>query len=280
LDDKIELNQRMNETLEAMTRALFKSWFVDFDPVRAKMAGRRPAGMDQATADLFPDSFQDSPLGKIPKGWRVARLSEHVEAIKGLSYKGAGLSDTGVPLHNLNSVYEGGGYKFEGIKHYVGEYRDRHIIRPDDLIVTNTEQGHDCLLIGYAAIVPRMFGDWGLFSHHIYRVRPLDGSPVTESYLCYLLNSPAMHDTVSGYGNGTTVNMLPVAGLQHPQFLLPPSEPIQKFSDFATHVLGRRERMVTENRTLAALRDALLPKLLSGEIRVSGAEHKTRGLRQ
>ena len=78
LDDKIELNRRMNETLEAMARALFKSWFVDFDPVRAKREGRQPAGMDKATAALFPDAFQDSPLGKIPKGWQVERIEELV----------------------------------------------------------------------------------------------------------------------------------------------------------------------------------------------------------
>lgn len=273
IDDKIELNRRTNETLEAMVRALFKSWFVDFDPVRAKLEGRQPADMDKATAALFPDSFHDSPVGRIPKGWQLARLSEHVEAVKGLSYKGAGLSDMGIPLHNLNSVYEGGGYKFEGIKHYIGDYRDRHIVRPGDLIVTNTEQGHDCLLIGYAAIVPRTFGDFGLFSHHIYRVRPLERSPMTPAWLCYLLNSPAMHDTVSGYGNGTTVNMLPVAGLQHPEFLLPPAHIIQKFDDLAVSVLGRLERTVSENRNLATLRDALLPKLLSGELAVSVSDY-------
>src|SRR5271166_5502585 len=74
LDRKIELNRRMNETLEAMARAIFKSWFVDFDPVRAKAAGRQPFGMDAETAALFSESFEDSPLGKIPQGWRVAPL--------------------------------------------------------------------------------------------------------------------------------------------------------------------------------------------------------------
>ena len=75
LDDKIELNRRMNETLEAMARALFKSWFVDFDPVRAKAEGRDP-GLPKPLADLFPDSFEDSELGEIPKGWKVGPLEE------------------------------------------------------------------------------------------------------------------------------------------------------------------------------------------------------------
>ena len=76
LDEKIELNRQMNETLEAIARTIFKSWFVDFDPVRAKMEGRMPVGMDAATATLFPSAFQDSPLGKIPEGWEVATVGE------------------------------------------------------------------------------------------------------------------------------------------------------------------------------------------------------------
>ena len=75
LDDKIELNRRMNATLEAMARALFQSWFVDFDPVRAKLDGRQPAGLDPATAALFPNEFEDSELGPIPKGWSVGKLA-------------------------------------------------------------------------------------------------------------------------------------------------------------------------------------------------------------
>src|SRR4028119_2112860 len=74
LDDQIELNQQMNHTLEAIARALFKSWFIDFDPVRAKMDGQQPAGMDGETAALFPAEFEDSALGKIPKGWKVKTL--------------------------------------------------------------------------------------------------------------------------------------------------------------------------------------------------------------
>jgi type I restriction enzyme S subunit len=83
LDDKIELNHRMNETLEAMARALFKSWFVDFDPVRARAEGRAPEDMDNETAALFPSSFEDSELGKIPIGWKVSTIGDEVEIIKG-----------------------------------------------------------------------------------------------------------------------------------------------------------------------------------------------------
>jgi len=83
LDEKIELNREMNQTLEAMAQAIFKSWFVDFDPVRAKMEGREPAGMDAATAELFPDEFEDSALGAIPKGWQVSTIGESVRVVGG-----------------------------------------------------------------------------------------------------------------------------------------------------------------------------------------------------
>ncbi|MCG8606946.1 restriction endonuclease subunit S, partial [bacterium] len=155
LDDKIELNRQMNQTLEAMARAIFKSWFVDFDPVRARADGR-DTDLPAEIAELFPDRFEESELGEIPKGWQVKVFKELITVARGLSYKGSGLREDGggIPLHNLNSVYEGGGYKHEGLKFYVGEYRDRHLVSAGDLIVTNTEQGFDRLLIGYAAIVP------------------------------------------------------------------------------------------------------------------------------
>lgn len=266
LDDKIELNRRMNETLEAMARAVFKSWFVDFDPVRAKAEGRQPSGMDAQTAALFPDSFQDSPLGKIPKGWEVATIGAHIEAFKGLSYKGSGLSDKGVPLHNLNSVYEGGCYKHEGLKHYIGEYRERHLCMPGDVIVTNTEQGFDYLLIGYPAIVPKCYGAIGIFTHHIYRVRPNMVSPLTNHFIYLMLLSVPFREQVIGYTNGTTVNALSAEGLQRPIFVLPVKDIIRRFEQTITPIFDKQETLHDETLTLTTLRDALLPKLISGEI--------------
>ncbi|MFM2303656.1 MAG: hypothetical protein RLZZ135_1066 [Cyanobacteriota bacterium] len=89
LDDKIELNQQMNRTLEAQARAIFKSWFVDFDPVRAKMEGRQPAGMDAATAALFPDAFEESELGVIPRGWRIGKIGQEFDITMGQSPPGS-----------------------------------------------------------------------------------------------------------------------------------------------------------------------------------------------
>ena len=272
LDDKIELNRRMNETLESMARAIFKSWFVDFDPVRAKMDGRQPAGMDQATADLFPDAFEDSPLGQIPAGWSAAPFKKHVTVERGLSYKGSGLSDSGVPMHNLNSILEGGGYKYAGIKFYAGDYKEKHVVVPGDLIVTNTEQGFNHLLIGHAAIVPEQFGAMGIFSHHIYRVRLIEDSPLSPQYFVHLINMRRWHELIAGFSNGTTINMLPKDALEKPMLIEPPKELVSKFTDFANTSAQRTEHSVVQNARLAILRDTLLPKLLSGELRVKDAE--------
>ena len=235
------------------------------------MEGRDP-GLPRHIADLFPDRVVDSEIGEIPEGWSVETLAEHYETVKGVSYKGSGLGDDGVPLHNLNSVYEGGGYKYEGIKYYSGEYAHRHVVLPGDVIVANTEQGHDRLLIGYAALVPAFFGDRGIASHHIYRLRPKPESPLTRAFLCWLLNSPRMHDVVSGYANGTTVNMLPIDSLQKPLIACPPRGLVDVFDVVARNTERRREQIISGSRTLAALRDALIPKLVSGELRISDVD--------
>ncbi len=268
LDDKIELNRRMNATLEAMARALFQSWFVDFDPVRAKIDGRPPAALDPATAALFPAVFQDSPIGPVPKGWKVERFDAHITADRGLSYKGEGLRDdrTGLPMHNLNSVYEGGGYKHEGLKYYAGEYREKHLVEPGDMIVTNTEQGFDHLLIGHAAIVPRCYGPKGIYSHHIYRVRHKPTSPFSPHYLVELFNNRRWHYWISGFSNGTTINMLPMDALEMPMLVVPPLELVKKFTAIAEATHIQVEDNKQQSGTLATLSYTLLPKLLSGEL--------------
>jgi type I restriction enzyme S subunit len=274
LDDKIELNRQMNATLEAMARALFKSWFVDFDPVHAKARGEQPVGMDAATAALFPDSFEDSDLGPIPKGWEVAPIGEHVTSVKGLSYKGSGLSKNGegLPLHNLNSVISGGGYSHEGIKYYSGEYRQRHILKPGDVIVVNTDLTWEMERIASAAIVPSYYGERGLFSHHIFRVATLPDSPLTSSFLYFLLSASRFRTEVQGYSNGTTVNMLPADALQKPLFIVPTTELVRQFEAVVVPMLAKQEQNYEEMQSIAETRDVLLPKLMSGEIRVGEIE--------
>jgi type I restriction enzyme S subunit len=271
LDDKIELNRKTAATLEAMARALYRSWFVDFDPVWAKTEGRTPAHMDEATAALFPDSFGDDGL---PVGWRKEALAKHLNVDRGLSYKGDHLCEEGdgLPMHNLNSIFEGGGYKADGIKYYAGDFRPRHKIHPGDLIVANTEQGFDLRLIGHAALVPHYFGPTGLFSQHIYRVSAKKDSAFSNEWLYLMLTVTALGQEIRGYSNGTTVNMLPVDAFEVPEVAVPSTGVMENFTKTVRPMFSRQEELQEENQTLTALRDTLLPKLMSGELRVREAQ--------
>ena len=275
LDDHIDNLRQTNATLEAIAQALFKSWFVDFDPVRAKVEGREPEGMDPATAALFPSEFEDSELGPIPKGWLVTTLANEIEAERGLSYKGSGLTGwgNGVPMHNLNSVLEGGGYKYAGIKYYSGDYKDRHVAVAGDIIVANTEQGHHHRLIGFPAMVPSHYST-GLFSHHLYRVRPRATSVVNAEWIFWCLKVPSVRDQIIGCANGSTVNMLKPAGLQIPQFILPTRDLCSAFASIAGVLRRQSESNVNRLDTLSDLRDVLLPRLISGKLRLPEAERE------
>jgi type I restriction enzyme S subunit len=235
LDDKIDLLHRQNKTLEAMGEVLFREWFVEGEK----------------------------------KGWQKCQIGELVEVMRGLSYKGAGLSNEGegIPMHNLNSVYEGGGYKYEGIKYYSGEFKERHLIYPGDIIITNTEQGHEMLLIGFPAIVPKCFGTKGILSQHVYRLNIFDDR-ITNQFLFYLLMTFDVREQIIGATNGSTVNMLPKDGIEWANFYLPPKEKIIEFSGIVQKFWDKKETNQAQIQTLEQLRDTLLPKLMSGEVRV------------
>lgn len=235
-DDKIDLLHRQNKTLEAMAETLFRQWFVE----------------------------------EVEVDWEDSILERHVEVFRGLSYKGNGLTEngSGLPMHNLNSVNEGGGYKYSGIKFYSGDFKERHLINVGDIIVANTEQGHEFKLIGFPAIVPAHFGEKGIFSQHIYRLIPKITSYLTSEYLYYLLINPLVREQVISATNGSTVNMLAIDGLNRPKFKLPPAEKVLKFTSIIQCCWKKKENNYFQIRTLETLRDTLLPKLMSCEVRV------------
>src|SRR5690606_11590317 len=194
-----------------------------------------------------------------------------ITAERGLSYKGTGLAEDGVPMHNLNSVLEGGGYKYSGIKYYRGDYKDRHIAQPGDIIVANTEQGHHHRLIGFPAVVPRSF-ETGIYSHHLDRVRIQELSGLTPEWLYQCLVGSAVRDQIIGCAHGSTVNMLKPAGLQIPRFAVPSGELCATFDAIANPTREIAEANVARIGNLSALRDTLLPRLISGKLRLPDAE--------
>lgn len=273
LSQKIEHNTNTAATLEAMARSLYKSWFVDFDPVHSRIQGVDPSHMNEATAALFPDHFGDDGL---PDGWLFTPVGKHFKATKGLSYKGTGLCQegSGVPLHNLNSVLEGGGYKHGGIKYYSGDFKPRHEVKPGDLVVANTEQGFDHLLIGHAALIPQGFGPIGLFSHHLYKVDPRPGSHLSRVWLYLALSITPLGTIIRSYSNGTTVNMLPADAFDLPMMIVPPKELVERFNEIVEPWFEKRDATIAQSQTLADLRDTLLPRLMSGELRIGDAREQ------
>ncbi len=277
LDDKIELLRRMSETLEEMARTLFKAWFVDFVPVRAKMEGRWKRGqslpgLPAHLYDLFPDRLVPSELGEIPEGWEVGTAGEEVDLIKGVSYRSKDLSDSNVALVTLKSFKRGGGYRPDGLKPYVGTYKPEQEVHPGELIISQTDVTQSAEVIGKPAIVlPDDRFQTLVASLDVLIVRPRHGV-LSREFFYLLFSMPYFQEHIYGYTNGTTVLHLDKEGVPSFRFVKPTEDVAVAFSKIVVPMFARFIKSVTEARTLAALRDALLPKLVRGEIRVREAE--------
>ncbi len=153
IDDKIANNRALATDFEAMARAIFKSWFVDFDPVKAKMEGRVPSGMDADTEALFPVELVESELGLIPKGWEVVSLDKIAEMIRGRSYKSAELEDSPTALVTLKSFNRGGGFRQDGFKSYSGKFKPDQVVEPGECVVACTDVTQKAEVVGRAALV-------------------------------------------------------------------------------------------------------------------------------
>jgi type I restriction enzyme S subunit len=271
LDDKIELNRRMSETLEAMARALFKSWFVDFDPVRAKAEGRDP-GLPKPLADLFPARFVDSDLGEIPEGWEVEELGKLADTIKGRSYRSEELVDSDTALVTLKSFARGGGYRPDGLKSFAGTYKAEQVVNSGEVVIACTDVTQAAEVIGRPAIARGTGGYQRLVaSLDTLIVRPRD-SRMTRAFLYFLGGTDAFVTHTYAHTTGTTVLHLAKEAVPSFTFARPSRQLVQRFDAVAAPALGRIQALEEEAGSLAALRDALLPKLISGELLVKDAD--------
>jgi len=272
LDDKIELNRRMNRTLEEMARAIFKSWFVDFDPVRAKAAVRREhpswtneqisraacPNLKPEIAALFPDSFEDSELGEIPKGWRVGTLGD-------------------VADHPRRSVQPS---QIEPQTPYIAlEHMPRRCIALSDW---STGDGLESSKFSFRK-GEILFGKLRPYFHKV-GIAPLDGvcstdivviAPRTPFYFALVMGIVSSDEFIEYTNAGSTGTKMPRtswAEMARYDIALPPKALAQAFTDRVVPEVDRIIAAIHESRTLAALRDTLLPKLISGVLRVPDAE--------
>lgn len=260
LDDKIEVNRRMAGTLEAMARALYRSWFVDFDPVHSKAEGCAPAHMDPATADLFPARFRDDGL---PQGWEMATISEVCEHIK---HTVKPQDQPAAPFQHFSlPAFDKGA----GPERVLGaEIKSNKMDVPDDAILFS--RLNPSIPRIWWARVDAAFGAPAA-STEFFVARA--GSDLETPWLYALLGSSGLRDEAISRVTGTSNSHQRVppsafAGIE----VTHPSESIREaFGTIALPWFRRSQAAADENRTLAALRDTLLPKLMSGELRVAEA---------
>ena len=259
LDDKIELNRRMNATLESMSRAIFKSWFVDFDPVRQKAAGQQPVGMDAETAALFPDSFEESEIGEVPKGWRVVPLDEAAEYLNGLALQKypAGDGPT-LPVIKIAQLRKGDATDADRCNDAVPS---EYVIDDGDVLFSwsgSLEVGIWC-------------GGRGALNQHLFKV-------TSQSYPKWFYYSWTLHHLAEfrliAADKATTMGHIQRKHLTAAKVVVPPPACIDAMTCTMKPLLQRSVGATKQSRTLAALRDTLLPKLLSGEVRVPEAKDR------
>ncbi|EPP19279.1 Type I restriction-modification system, specificity subunit S [Vibrio fluvialis I21563] len=270
-DEKVILNSKTNQTLEEMAQAIFKSWFVDFDPVKAKMNGEQPEGMDAATASLFPDKLVESELGLIPEGWPVDHVGNHIKVTKGKSYKSAELQESTTALVTLKSFKRGGGYRMDGLKEYTGTYKPQQVIDAGDLVMSLTDVTQAAEIVGKPALVidaPQY--DTLVASLDVAILRPKKTH--AKQYFYGLMSTYRFHRYAESFASGTTVLHLSPKGITTFEFACPSVELVKKYHEFATPIFAKIEANILESQELSKLRDTLLPKLLSGEIELGQAQ--------
>lgn len=332
LDRKLETNRRINQTLEQMAQAIFKSWFVDFEPVKAKMeakkrwyalqpgnepaspvcyagepqplpdletcmnlaamqaiSGKTPEQLarmereqpDQyarlrTTAELFPSAMQPSELGEIPEGWKTTAIQEVAEVIKGKSYKSSELSESKTALVTLKSFNRGGGYRLDGLKEYVGKYKPKQEVFAGDLIIAYTDVTQAADVIGKPAmVISDARYEHLVISLDVAVVRPFKST--MKPFLHGLALTEQFQYHTRSHTTGTTVLHLGKNAVPEYEFALPPEMLIESYAKQVNPSFESIDQKVQESRSLEALRDTILPKLLSGEMTVPEAQAAASG---
>lgn len=273
LDGKMELNRQMSETLEAMAQALFKSWFVDFDPVRAKMEGRwrrseSLPGLPSYLWDFFPDRLQISQLGEVPRNWDIKALGEVAVGTKGCSYKSTEIAESNTALVTLKSFNKGGGYQSGGLKPYTGPYKPEQVVETGEVIVACTDITQNAEVVGRPAMVqPDSHYTKFIASLDTMIVRP-NSDRISNEFLYLLCGTSSFTNHTYSYTTGTTVLHLAKEAIPSFQFVLPTHDIMLAFGKIAANIYKKISCLGRENNILTELRNMLLPKLVSGELHV------------
>jgi type I restriction enzyme S subunit len=235
LDDKIDLLHRQNKTLEAMADILFRQWFVE----------------------------------EALEGWEFVVLGNYVDCFNGVSYKSDDLNPSTTAMVTLKNFDRDGGFRLDGFKEFTGKYKEQHAVNQGDLVVAHTDITQDAAVIGNPVlVVPDPAYDKLVISMDLVKITP-KYEWLSNEFLYLLMRTREFKQHCLGHSNGSTVLHLSKTAIPTYEFFMPPEGKIDEFTKLAKGLLGKKFENISQTRTLEKLRDTLLPKLMSGEIRVA-----------
>jgi type I restriction enzyme S subunit len=277
LTNRIALLRETNATLEAIAQALFKSWFVDFDPVRAKQEGRQPEGMDAETAALFPDSFEEAELGPMPTGWEVKTIADVCDFQNGYAFKSNDMTKSTADtfkIFKMGNIQKGGGLNRSGTKDYYEKEKSKHLnrylIKKGDLLMCMTDMKNNVALLGHTALMD--VDDQFLLNQRVGMLRSKDVEIANFPFLYILTNCDFFIEDLRNRANsGVQVN-LSTTEIKNTKFILPAKKVHQSFDQIVGVI---QEKIFSQEQlqdSLSEIRDTLLPRLISGQLRLPEAE--------
>jgi len=248
------MNNALSKTLEDIAQTIFKSWFIDFDPVKAKMAGEKPAGIDDETAALFPDSMEESRLGMVPKGWKIRSLDEISEYLNGLAMQKFPVIDENeqLPVIKIAQLRAG---NTKGADMASGLLDPKFIIKDGDILFSWSG----------TLEVETWTGGSGALNQHLFKVT---GKNVPDWYSYLSTKSFLSFFREIASGKATTMGHIQRGHLSESKIAIPNSELLNCATEIIGPIISLKIKASIEGRNLAEIRDSLLPRLISGELQI------------
>ena len=257
LDEKIEVNRKNNETLEEIAKALFKSWFIDFDPVKAKSEGRS-TGLRDEISNLFPDSFDDSELGKIPNNWEIKSLDEIATYLNGLALQKYPSKDNSndLPVIKIAQLRKGNSNESDKCS---SDIEEKYIIRDGDILFSWSG----------SLLVDIWTGGFGALNQHLFKV---SSDIYKKWFILYWTKYHLQEFQMIAKSKATTMGHIQRKHLSEAKVLVPPKNLMTKINSIFDSLLERQINARLESKFLFQLRNTILPKLISGELRIPDAK--------
>lgn len=259
IDNKIEINSKINSELEEMAKTIYDYWFLQFEFPYEEGKPYKSSGGKMV--------WNEEVKREIPVGWKVKKIGETFSSSRGISYNSKNLGEKGVPMINLASFKPGGGYKIEGIKTFSGDYDEDKCLKAYDLVMCNTQQtaiDYSKDIIGNAFLIPDIFESDIVSSHHVTTIKVKNEN--IKYYLCSLFNTKHFHRYIAGFTNGTNILGLLFNGVENYKCEIPDEKILERYSIFCRDIEKRKSQIIKENQELTSLRDFLLPLLMNGQV--------------